>query len=477
MEKQSSNNRSNPLWSICSFLLICIVITIFICYCCWSSVTDCVTSPIQCILGDVDVGEPASCPDGYAKNTEADLFCYKKCPPGNKGKESALYCEHDTQYSTVGSDLKKSIPVCDSLKTENNGLCYDVPSGWDVTSPGFMGLTCPDNVDGQKINDSGTTCWYDRGIGKSRLGCPAGQQARGVECYDPPPDGWEWVDALQIGKICPSGSTATSNLCTYDRGIGTIPSTSCPSGQRNDGTSCWDDLKCKTVDNGHYNYTWGCGTSIAKCWDGSTGCKGNCYRTWIAKLDTSCTGCGCIKGPVTKSCPSDRILQDGLCYLNPKQGFTCGATACRMNRNTQLATSLGKKKGTIKAICNDDEEEKDGLCYKKPINYTDSSDPDTKFKCAVTVCDFPKKIKSVIGTLPTTCPDSRELKGRLCYPQCPSGYHRSSGNLEMCTEDCPTGFKDIGIGGCEKPKLELIKDGLCGSEARPIKKGARCYKI
>ena len=30
-----------------------------------------------------------------------------------------------------------------------------------------------------------------------------------------------------------------------------------------------------------------------------------------------------------------------------------------------------------------------------------------------------------------------------------------SGNLEMCTSNCPKYFKDIGIGGCEKPAKTL----------------------
>lgn len=93
-----------------------------------------------------------------------------------------------------------------------------------------------------------------------------------------------------------------------------------------------------------------------------------------------------------------------------------------------------------------------------------------------------KQVKSLIGTLPDKCPEDKQLFGRLCYPNCGSiakslgkkwEYERRADNLEFCSTKCPTGFKNIGVGGCERPNKSvgvgkaiymcndpLVKDGL-----------------
>jgi hypothetical protein len=65
----------------------------------------------------------------------------------------------------------------------------------------------------------------------------------------------------------------------------------CKPGFTDDGLICTKHLKCTTDwGAGYYNYSWGCGTLIVRCHDGSTGCKGNCYRTWISTPKTTCEG-------------------------------------------------------------------------------------------------------------------------------------------------------------------------------------------
>lgn len=66
-----------------------------------------------------------------------------------------------------------------------------------------------------------------------------------------------------------------------------------------------------------------------------------------------------------------------------------------------------------------------------------------------------KDIKSQIGTLPDKCPDGKQLVGRLCYPKCEDGYERRGDNVEYCSTKCPSGFKNIGIGGCERPSKSV----------------------
>jgi len=85
------------------------------------------------------------------------------------------------------------------------------------------------------------------------------------------------------------------------------------------------------------------------------------------------------------------------------------------------------------------------------------------------------------GVFPDKCPtDDRELHNRLCYPKCPAGYERTGGNIEMCQTICPPGFKNIGIGGCEKPRKMvnakgITEVGVCPKDA-PVRKGDLCHK-
>lgn len=71
-----------------------------------------------------------------------------------------------------------------------------------------------------------------------------------------------------------------------------------------------------------------------------------------------------------------------------------------------------------------------------------------------------KEVRSLIGTLPDQCSDGKQLVGRLCYPNCTNvakaagktwPYERRGDNVEFCSTVCPDGFKNIGIGGCERP--------------------------
>lgn len=197
----------------------------------------------------------------------------------------------------------------------------------------------------------GTKCSYDRGTGKiPRLKpCPSGMRDDGASC---------WKD-------------------TYGRGAGRLPDkASCDSGQRDDGTSCWEDATCNTWDDGYWNYTWGCGTLIAKCHDGGMGCRDDCYKTWITRLKTECRGCGCIKKTLMdrQTCHNDEDKWGGLCYPKCRDGYhNVDCCLCEPNDGPGGIRVNAFKR----AFCNDDEELTDGLCYKKPND---------GFKCTATIC-------------------------------------------------------------------------------------------
>jgi hypothetical protein len=244
-----------------------------------------------------------ACPEGWP--SDGTNSCYQPCPAGWPGTETLTHCQHKAIYSTVGADASKSIPKgCPSGQVAHAGLCYDVPQGWHVTAPGFIGKECPSGW-----RDDGTTCWKD--------------------------------------------------IHTYGRGA---------------GYPIWDEAKCKTENSG------------------------------------GCEKSGAIWYPVCKT----GYVARGCC-----------------------------------------------LCERPPQTMS-------------------KSVKSQIGKLPSSCSGGRVLVGRLCYPACETGYERRGDNVEYCSSKCPSGFTNIGIGGCQKPSKRVAGQGLtivgvC-PEATPVRKGELCYR-
>ena len=440
----------------------------------------------------------------------------KECPSDTN--DSGTTCWYDRGVGTV--------PGCPTGTVQKAIECYDKPpEGYDWTTPGglLIGKICPSGT-----NDSLTTCWYDRGVGTIPT-CPAGQVQKAIECYDNPPSGYDWTTpgGLLIGKICPSGSNDSGTTCWYDRGVGRIPDirpcasglrddgtscwkdsygrgagripdkAGCPNGWRDDGTSCWEDLSCNTWDDGFYNTSWGRWGCDGPCndktylWGGYTGCN-DCYRTWIPVLKTSCSGCGCIKqnlfdrqtcngneekngalcypkcdagyypagccicepdgGPGIKTtlfdrqyCQPDEDLIAGLCYKKPRDGFSCTATHCQFSKDVKW----GNKTGLI-ASCSDDRQLEAGMCYIKPKDGYD---------CAVTHCQFSKDVKPGNKTgLIDSCPDDRQLEAGMCYTKPRDGYDCAVTHCQY-SKDVKPGNKTGLIDSC--PDDRQLEAGMC----------------
>lgn len=72
-----------------------------------------------------------------------------------------------------------------------------------------------------------------------------------------------------------------------------------------------------------------------------------------------------------------------------------------------------------------------------------------------------------------------DKKIQMCYEDCaPKGnFERANGNIEFCSEKCPSGFTDIGVGGCAKPikwlPVAKVAD-TCPEGKERI--GALCYE-
>lgn len=217
------------------------------------------------------------------------------------------------------------------------------------------------------------------------------------------------------------GFNCTVTACSMGSPIyqtGTIPD-QCPPGYRNVAGVCWPD----------------------------------CPR------DFEDIGVSCKKpGPdVSNSsaliCPPGTEQRGLLCYDLCPQGYE------RRNDNIEFCSSIcpegtlsigvgGCQKQVLEkrnnGVCPSDRQLEAGLCY---------TTPKPGFDCFVTSCSKPN-IQSQIGTPPVGCSGDREMVGRLCYPKCNSnGYERKGYNLEFCTNNCPDGFTDLGVIGCERPRI------------------------
>jgi hypothetical protein len=466
------------------------------------------TCPSDKVQKGVECYEAPS--QGYDWTTPGGILVGKVCPPGTN--DSGTTCWYDRGVGKV--------PTCPSDKVQKGVECYDPPpQGYDWTTPGgiLVGKVCPPGT-----NDSGTTCWYDRGVGTVPT-CPSDKVQKGIECYDSPPQGYDWTTpgGILIGKVCPPGTNDSGTTCWYDRGVGRIPDKNpcpsgmrddgtscwkdsygrgvgripdkapCPDGMRDDGTSCWEDLKCTTKDNGYYNYSWG----SVNCTDGRPWRfqgYSDCYKTWIAKLETTCSGCGCIKKTLfdrqsckadeemngglcypkcatgyhatgcclcepdggvgikvnlfdRQYCKDDEVLEAGLCYPKPREGFTCTATHCEFSKDVKGGTKTG-----LIASCPDDKILQDGMCYPKPRE---------GFQCRATTCDFSKEVRPGTKTgVISTCADDKVLQDGMCYSKPRDGFQCRATTCDFSKEVKP-GNKTGVINVC--PPDKLLQDGMC----------------
>lgn len=138
-------------------------------------------------------------------------------------------------------------------------------------------------------------CQRKGGLSVTPMDCPQDMERYGLHCYA------KGVDTSQLLKI-PTLSP-------------------CPSGTRDDGTSCWEDLKCKT-------------TTTSK-WDAS---KGGFFRT-------TCGGCGCIKKTKFQrlQCPNGYYSDGvGMCYARSSLLDDVGTCPQGKSRSAAGLCSTGK---------------------------------------------------------------------------------------------------------------------------------------
>ena len=240
---------------------------------------------------------------------------------------------------------------CESGLDNENGLCYR------PCNAGFK-------------SDGATMCWkqypafegngmlhtivnitkkMDTVVGDMLSECPAGSEQHGALCY----------------PTCKAGYNGVLDRCWANiqkvNIVGRMPDKAgCPNGWRDDGTSCWDDLK--TTGGGcRGGNTYECGRL-----------RGAFGEDWGPKWCTApiqcdpvvTTGSGTIKLNLfqRQSCGADEDMIDGLCYKKCGAGMEHVPGApydCRTIGDLSYSRGAGES-----MKCKAGEVQDGALCYK-----------------------------------------------------------------------------------------------------------------
>lgn len=188
--------------------------------------------------------------------------------------------------------------------------------------------------------------------------CPADKEKSGALCYNKcdkggKPDAWNRI-------------AATCWLKKTEVGIGTIPLSKkpCDPGQRDDGASCWDDLRCDLVGDPS-------------------------KPVWVeGHQRIQCQGSGSIKKwPHERSDCGDKVYIAGLCYDKCPNGM----------EHIPGAPTFCKPPGDF------------------PVSYTPGNDPGTPMDCPA------GKVKDGALCYPDPGPDWKVVGG-VAYKYCPAGF-------------------------------------------------------
>ena len=425
--------------------------------------------------------------DVYTKNNtpmkKMKVCSYKKekCqaqwpPPGEDDPKSEDYIYHEYKSNILGPNKGACVlrdsrmrQYCESDEVKNKypeqmrNKTYDIESGSCLINEIYCKNRGVDYVYNNDINEydcntsvgqdvlefifgTNTTRAVQAGINKgsnairrllsgeaTEINCPQNTTRVADQCYQNKPVNWpggETIAHLQHNTIYSTVGADTSK---------SIPM-SCDPGQELHAGLCY-----KNPDPNIYQYSSPGFYKPKSCPPGSSWNGTSCWRF----PDSFGRGAGYP----WKFGDNWRNLEDARNRCSSSEGVPCEQNGAIMYPNCQ---SLANNWGRNGVYTND------GCCI-----------------CSRAFSDQGKVygygLQSVIGTLPSQCNSSdRELIVRLCYPKCPDGYERTAGNLEMCQTKCPSSFKNIGIGGCEKPVGYRYNVGVCPI-THPYRLEALCY--
>lgn len=123
---------------------------------------------------------------------------------------------------------------------------------------------------------------------------------------------------------------------TYDRGVGSLPT--CASGQEMDAGLCYTPCRsgffgvgpvCWTTQSLTYNPGTHCVyDALGTCWPTMNSCRAGYTGDGVTTCYIDQASYGRGVGSLPNGCSSGYEMQAGLCYPNPRAGYSCNVTVC-----------------------------------------------------------------------------------------------------------------------------------------------------
>lgn len=269
-----------------------------------------------------------------------DLLCFsEKCPEGKENNGGLCYD-----------------PCKEGYKSDGAVLCYkQYGDYWE--NKGFPAAPTLTSITKTVLTNTGVP--YS--------GCGDGLEQDGALCYEPCREGYDGVGPVCWARI------------QHNDWVGTIPEKQgCDPGQRDDGTSCWEDFK------GH-------------------GCYDLFGTPWCDFY-----GCGCIKKALwdRSACPPDKENIDGLCYSKCPAGME-HIPGMPYDCRTIGEVSYTRGAGSVMKCAPGQTEDSLGLCYNQPPEGFE---------------------KTTLGMMADRCPEGSTDFGVGCTRE---SYNRGAGTVAL----------------------------------------------
>nr|WP_295130737.1 ricin-type beta-trefoil lectin domain protein [uncultured Roseateles sp.] len=302
-------------------------------------------------------------------------------PSKTQVKSSTRSCLQQTDFTSPLSASKLTVTACaGTAKSEYfrftnqgsivlNGYCLTAPAGADTpVSLGSCGETGVPPAANQKwtrgsnssIKSASGLCLSQKGAGVDLQTCDAGNMSQYWSTSSIVASTWPqgvpdkpttYVPGQKLSNgqvntivnwIQRETSISSTPFCyktaAYDRGAGILPA--CADGQYQDGALCYSNCR-----SGYHPVGSVCWSNQALSYQPGNRCTardalGTC---WAWKMNDCKDGytsdriatCWLNKasyqngaGSLLKSCNSNRVLQAGLCYVKPRDGYQCNVTNC-----------------------------------------------------------------------------------------------------------------------------------------------------
>ncbi|MBT9493141.1 MAG: ricin-type beta-trefoil lectin domain protein [Paucibacter sp.] len=332
----------------------------------------CLSRPLSVPISVPLRAELAQCSASAANQqwTLANPLPVGQADPGKtQVKSSARNCLQQTDFTAPLASSKLTVAACTlGAKTEYfqftnqgavvlNGYCLSTTGGLNsAVGLGACGDTGVPPGDNQKWKRGPNASIVSNSTGSIGLCLELAKSGTGVELQNCEPGKLSqyWITSTIVAGNWPAGlpkkpttyvpnqtlssgqvntvvnwiqretSISTTPFCyktkPYDRGAGILPD--CADGQYKDGGLCYNN--CRSGYHGVGPVCWSNQSlsypSLSGCRDGYTHVAGVC---WLKKASY-----GNGAGKAANSCKSNRVMQAGLCYENPRSGYQCNASNC-----------------------------------------------------------------------------------------------------------------------------------------------------